>query len=60
MSDTTASERKTLVDTLAANRAEILELLDGVTEELLAVGESSLEPGRVRLAPYSAVAVLRR
>jgi hypothetical protein len=31
--DTTASERTTLVDTLAANRAEILELLDGLTEE---------------------------
>ena len=31
--DTTASERKTLVDLLASNRAEILELLDGVTEE---------------------------
>jgi len=31
--DTTASERKTLVDLLADNRAEILELLDGITEE---------------------------
>jgi hypothetical protein len=31
--DFTASERKTLVDTLAANRAEILELLDGLTDE---------------------------
>jgi len=31
--DFTASERKTLVDTLAGNRAEILELLEGVTEE---------------------------
>ncbi|WP_246159400.1 DinB family protein [Nocardioides antri] len=31
--DTTASERKTLVDLLADNRAEILRLLDGVTEE---------------------------
>lgn len=31
--DTTASERKTLVDLLADNRAEILQLLDGLTEE---------------------------
>ncbi len=31
--DFTGPERKTLVDILAANRAEILELLDGVTEE---------------------------
>jgi len=31
--DTTAAERKTLVDLLADNRAEILELLDGLTEE---------------------------
>lgn len=31
--DTTASERKTLVDLLADNRAEILRLLDGLTEE---------------------------
>lgn len=31
--DTTASERKTLVDLLADNRAEILRLLDGITEE---------------------------
>ena len=31
--DYTAPERKTLVDLLAANRAEILELLDGLTEE---------------------------
>lgn len=31
--DFTASERKTLVDLLASNRAEILELLDGLTEE---------------------------
>lgn len=31
--DYTASERKTLVDLLASNRAEILELLDGLTEE---------------------------
>jgi hypothetical protein len=31
--DTTASERKTLVDALAGNRAEMLELLDGLTEE---------------------------
>ncbi|HWJ81418.1 MAG TPA: DinB family protein [Nocardioides sp.] len=31
--DTTASERKTLVDTLAGNRSELLELLDGLTEE---------------------------
>jgi hypothetical protein len=31
--DYTASERKTLVDLLAGNRAEILELLDGLTEE---------------------------
>lgn len=31
--DTTASERKTLVDLLAENRSEILGLLDGLTEE---------------------------
>lgn len=31
--DFTASERKTLVDFLDANRAEVLALLDGVTEE---------------------------
>ncbi len=31
--DHTASERKTLVDALAANRAEVLELLDDLTEE---------------------------
>lgn len=31
--DTTASERKTLVDLLADNRAEILRLLEGLTEE---------------------------
>jgi hypothetical protein len=31
--DTTASERKTLVDSLAGNRAEMLELLDDLTEE---------------------------
>lgn len=31
--DTTASERTTLVDLLADNRAEILLLLDGLTEE---------------------------
>ena len=31
--DTTASERKTLVDLLNDNREEILRLLDGVTEE---------------------------
>ncbi|WP_183094509.1 DinB family protein [Nocardioides stalactiti] len=31
--DFTAPERKTLVDLLAGNRAEILELLDGLTEE---------------------------
>ncbi|WP_183099742.1 DinB family protein [Nocardioides pelophilus] len=31
--DTTAPERKTLVDLLADNRAEILGLLDGLTEE---------------------------
>lgn len=31
--DTTASERKTLVDLLADNRSEILRLLDGMTEE---------------------------
>ncbi|GAB2976355.1 DinB family protein [Nocardioides montaniterrae] len=31
--DFTADERKTLVDVLAANRAEILELLDGLSEE---------------------------
>ena len=31
--DTTASERTTLVDALAGNRAEVLELLDGLTEE---------------------------
>ncbi len=31
--DTTASERKTLVDLLADNRAEILRLLDGLTED---------------------------
>lgn len=31
--DFTASERKTLVDMLADNRAEILQLLDGLTEE---------------------------
>lgn len=31
--DTTASERKTLVDLLADNRAEIVRLLDGLTEE---------------------------
>lgn len=31
--DTTASERKTLVDLLADNRAEILRLVDGLTEE---------------------------
>jgi hypothetical protein len=31
--DYTASERKTLVDVLASNRAEILELLDDLTEE---------------------------
>ncbi|WP_435769154.1 DinB family protein [Nocardioides sp. SYSU DS0651] len=31
--DTTASERKTLQDLLAGNRAEILSLVDGLTEE---------------------------
>jgi ketopantoate reductase len=31
--DTTASERTTLVDMLADNRAEVLGLLDGLTEE---------------------------
>lgn len=31
--DTTASERKTLHDTLLANRAAVLNLLDGLTEE---------------------------
>ena len=31
--DYTAPERKTLVDLLASNRDEILELLDGLTEE---------------------------
>lgn len=31
--DTTASERKVLVDLLADNRAEILRLLEGLTEE---------------------------
>lgn len=31
--DTTASERTTLVDMLAANRAEILELVNGLSEE---------------------------
>lgn len=31
--DTTASERKTLVDLLNDNRAEIVGLLDGITEE---------------------------
>lgn len=31
--DYTASERKTLVDLLASNRGEILELLEGLTEE---------------------------
>ncbi|HEY5784479.1 MAG TPA: DUF3459 domain-containing protein, partial [Microlunatus sp.] len=34
--------------------------LDGVGEELLTVGESRLTHGSVRLAPHSAVAVLRR
>ncbi|MEZ0580765.1 DinB family protein [Nocardioides sp. MH1] len=31
--DYAADERKTLVDVLAANRAELLELLEGLTEE---------------------------
>ena len=39
---------------------EVSVAVDGVTEELLTVGESALENGHVRLAPYSAVAVLRR
>ncbi|HEY5980215.1 MAG TPA: malto-oligosyltrehalose trehalohydrolase [Microlunatus sp.] len=34
--------------------------VDGVCEALLTVGESSLREGSVRLAPHSAVAVLRR
>ena len=34
--------------------------VDGVGEELLTVGESSLGEGSVWLAPHSAAAVLRR
>ena len=39
---------------------EVTVPVDGVCEELLTVGESSLREGSVRLAPHSAVAVLRR
>ena len=39
---------------------EVAVGVEGVSEELLTVGESSLDDGLVRLAPYSAVAVLRR
>jgi maltooligosyltrehalose trehalohydrolase len=38
---------------------DVTVTLDGVGEELLTVGEASLSDGTVRLAPYSAVAVLR-
>jgi maltooligosyltrehalose trehalohydrolase len=39
---------------------EVQVAVDGVGEELLTVGESSLGDGTVTLAPHSAVAVLRR
>jgi len=39
---------------------EVTVAVDGVSEELLTVGEASLASSRVRLAPYSAVAILRR
>ena len=40
--------------------SEVQVAVDGVGEELLTVGESSLGDGTVTLAPHSAVAVLRR
>ncbi|HEU5486606.1 MAG TPA: malto-oligosyltrehalose trehalohydrolase [Microlunatus sp.] len=52
-------ERSNIALVINFRGAEVAVALDGVSEGLLTVGESALEPGTVRLAPYSAVAVLR-
>ncbi len=53
-------ERGTVALVINFRGDEVTVALDGVGEELLTVGQSWLDDGSVRLAPHSAVAVLRR
>ncbi|HEU4545640.1 MAG TPA: DUF3459 domain-containing protein, partial [Microlunatus sp.] len=53
-------ERGTVALVINFRGDQVTVAVDGVGEELLTVGESWLGKGSVRLAPHSAVAVLRR
>lgn len=53
-------ERSNVALVINFRSSEVSVEVEGVSENLLTVGDCTLADGRVRLAPYSAVAVLRR